>query len=115
MGTHMRRIDELDMFGKYSTKGGFALCVIGGDKRLQLLRDEFRRLREDRNVSLIVCTNGFIGPVKKTLRKLGLLEFFDQVYGNFKNDELQLWSQIVQNESEQDRHLMNKDDCSKAL
>jgi phosphoglycolate phosphatase-like HAD superfamily hydrolase len=89
--TQMRRMDDLDGLDKYRDNG-FVMHMIGGQKRLDLLKMYFQKFKQQ-NASLFVCTRGFIGPVKKALRKLDLLQYFDEVYGNMDQRELGWWKE----------------------
>lgn len=76
----MRRMEILSRT-KLRGAGGFALMHFGGHARTEKLRHLFEVLK-GRSVDLVICTEGFVGAVKKCLADLGLLHFFTDVYGN---------------------------------
>mmetsp|Transcript_40949 Transcript_40949/g.67812 ORF Transcript_40949/g.67812 Transcript_40949/m.67812 type:complete len:527 (-) Transcript_40949:44-1624(-) len=77
----LARLLELDDSPQYQGQGGFSVAVLGGLERVATLQALLADLRAA-GVEAIVCTRGFIGPVRKCLEFAGLLHFFSQVYGN---------------------------------
>lgn len=77
------RIAELDRTENLRAKGGFATVVLGGRQRVARIVQLCQDLRStEPPTSLLVCTNGLVGPVKKVLGDLDLLRHFDGFYGN---------------------------------
>ncbi|CAK0816096.1 unnamed protein product, partial [Prorocentrum cordatum] len=74
------RIDELNR-NEFQKAGGFACAAFGGASRVDEVGKMLRTLRE-REAELIICTKGLVGPVKKCLLDLDLLQHFSEVYGN---------------------------------
>lgn len=76
----VRKIMELNEV-PFKCQGGFASAAFGGSSRVDEMRRHLQRLRE-RDVEMVICTKGLVGPVRKCLLDLDLLPFFAEVYGN---------------------------------
>lgn len=74
------RIDELNR-KEFQKAGGFACAAFGGASRVDEVRKMLCALREG-EAELVICTKGLVGPVKKCLLDLDLLQHFSEVYGN---------------------------------
>lgn len=80
------RISELSRIEPYKRQvGGFATVALGGEARVELLREMLERLQA-REVNLVICTKGLAGAVRKCLADVDLLSFFSEVYGNVGNN-----------------------------
>jgi len=77
----LARIAELDQTPQYRGQGGFAMVIFGGPGRVQQLQQMLSQARAS-GVQCFVCTKGLVGPVRKCLDQVGLLQFFSKVYGN---------------------------------
>lgn len=77
----LARLIDLDDHPAYSERGGFAVCAFGSQERVDKLRQLLEDLRIAR-IECLICSRGFVGPIRRTLDKLGLLEFFSQVFAN---------------------------------
>lgn len=76
----IRRIEELSE-AEFAEEGGFARVAFGGAGRVEAVDSLLQGLRAQR-AEVVVCTKGLVGPVRKCLLDLGLLDYFDEVYGN---------------------------------
>lgn len=74
----MCRIQQVD--ARTETRS-FSLRAIGGDARLEQVRQLLEDLRTV-GVELVICTKGLVGTVSLILSELGLLSYFAEVYGN---------------------------------
>lgn len=81
----VRRIGELSQQEPFRRDGGFAMVAFGGEARLEVIRELLERLRAQ-GVTLVICTKGLAGAVRKCLSDVGLLGFFSEVYGNVGNN-----------------------------
>lgn len=76
----IRRIVELSD-STFQQLGGFACAAFGGEPRVNEVRRLLEGLRAQ-STELVVCTKGLVGPVRKCLYDLDLLQYFAEVYGN---------------------------------
>lgn len=60
--------------------GTFALAAFGGQERVQEIRSVLELLWSQ-GVDCFVCSRGFLGPLRKCLHQVDLLQFFTQTYG----------------------------------
>lgn len=74
----LAQLDELPEFRRY---GGFALTAFGGPERVATLKMLFQDLHAN-GVDCIVCSRGMVGPIRRCLFQVGLLECFSNVYAN---------------------------------
>mmetsp|Transcript_24712 Transcript_24712/g.57059 ORF Transcript_24712/g.57059 Transcript_24712/m.57059 type:complete len:386 (+) Transcript_24712:110-1267(+) len=73
-------IGELDKSRFRDSPGGFVTAAFGGAQRIESLRGLLTDL-QNANVECVVCTRGYVGPVRKLLHQSGLSSFFNFVYG----------------------------------
>lgn len=78
--SQMRRIAHFDQ-GIGRQRGDFATIAFGGEERVRMLYNLLKFLKKVLDVKLIIITRGYVGVVKTCLRDLGMLDFFDDVYG----------------------------------
>lgn len=74
------RVGELESSQALRNQGGFSVAVFGGKDRVAVVRQLLQDLQAG-GVECVVCTKGLVGPVRKILSNLGLLQFFSKVYG----------------------------------
>jgi len=77
----LARLAELDALPEYRTLGGFALAAFGGPERVAQLRALLDDLHAA-GVECVICSKGFVGPLRRCLEQVGLLRHFTQVFGN---------------------------------
>lgn len=77
----LARIAELDATPEFSTLGGFAEAAFGGHKRVKDLGTLFEEFRAA-GVESVICSRGFVGPIRKCLDQAGLLGYFSHIYAN---------------------------------
>lgn len=76
----LRCILQYNAAEHFSAEGGFSLAAFGGPERVRELSRCLDELKT-RGVHLILCSNGYVAPMQKILSDLGLLQFFDLIYG----------------------------------
>lgn len=73
----MRRLAEIDQ----DYPEGFAIACMGGQERIDQLDKMFATLTANK-VELMVCSKGLVGPIRKILTEVNLINHFTQVYAN---------------------------------
>lgn len=76
----LARLAELDTRPEYHAQGGFALAAFGGHERvaqLKALLDDVHAA----GVECVICSRGFVGPLRRCLEQVGLLGYFTHVFG----------------------------------
>eukprot|EP00929_Paragymnodinium_shiwhaense_P008401 TRINITY_DN11235_c0_g1_i1.p1 TRINITY_DN11235_c0_g1~~TRINITY_DN11235_c0_g1_i1.p1 ORF type:complete len:525 (-),score=61.88 TRINITY_DN11235_c0_g1_i1:296-1723(-) len=76
----MRRVQELTAAKAFGGNLTFAEAVFGGPERVNRMREFLTSLKE-MGVTIVVCTKGLVGVAQMCLSDLGLLGFFEAVYG----------------------------------
>ncbi|CAK9082107.1 Protein NLRC5 [Durusdinium trenchii] len=74
------RLDQLSR-EVFQEEGGFLHVAFGGPERIEQVRATLESLTSV-GAELVICTKGFVGPVRLALDRLGWLQFFSQIYGH---------------------------------
>lgn len=75
------KLAELDANPAFTSQGGFAALAVGGAERAKMLRCMLDELRRS-GIECIICTRGLVGPTKRILEQVGILDCFTAVFGN---------------------------------
>lgn len=74
------RLDQLNR-EHFQEDGGFLSVAFGGAERIRQVSKVLETLKAQES-ELIICTKGFVGPVRFSLERLGLFPYFSQIYGH---------------------------------
>jgi len=77
----LARLAELDDCEPYCETGGFAVSAFGGGPRVAELRSLLDELREA-DVECCICSRGLVGPIRRSLDQIGLLDHFSEIFAN---------------------------------
>lgn len=77
----LRRLCECVDQGLMSEEGGLVVASFGGAERLRRLAVFLGEVQGVLGARLVVCSFGYVGPVRKMLSEAGLLHFFSDIYG----------------------------------
>jgi len=77
----LARLAELDASPDYESAGGFTVAAFGGQTRLGELKAALEELH-DGGVECVVCSRGLVGPIRRSLDQVGLLQLFSHVFAN---------------------------------
>eukprot|EP00405_Crypthecodinium_cohnii_P053784 CAMPEP_0206602202 /NCGR_PEP_ID=MMETSP0325_2-20121206/47218_1 /ASSEMBLY_ACC=CAM_ASM_000347 /TAXON_ID=2866 /ORGANISM="Crypthecodinium cohnii, Strain Seligo" /LENGTH=553 /DNA_ID=CAMNT_0054114587 /DNA_START=139 /DNA_END=1797 /DNA_ORIENTATION=+ len=75
------KLVELESDPQWEEQGGFNAAAFGGAQRVSELKMLLQELRAS-NVECVVCSRGLVGPIRRTLDKVGLLQCFTHIFAN---------------------------------